>query len=161
MKKEPVLQRLKRKILVDENGCWVWQANKDQKGYGLAFDGTTMRRAHIVFYLLIKGEYEPGLELDHTCRNRACVNPDHLDPVTHQENIRRGQTGIVNRSKTHCSKGHEFTPENTYKTALNQRQCKQCKRDIRTFYGKKNRDLLNAKNRERARLKRMAAQGDI
>jgi hypothetical protein len=108
--------------------CWLWQGSKN-KGYGQF----TVRRpesltkklaAHRYAYELLVGSIPDGLDLDHLCRVPACVNPAHLEPVTRKENLRRGISG--NGSKTHCKRGHEFTPENTYKTA-NGRGCVACR----------------------------------
>lgn len=75
-------------------------------------------------------EIPNGLELDHLCRNRACVNPYHLDPVSHAENMRRGVAGLKQREKTHCPVGHEYTAENTYIHPQNgSRNCKACQRE--------------------------------
>lgn len=149
---ERKIKRIKARTVTNEKGCWLWQGGQTEKGYGLTyFEKGKYRAVHIVTYILIKGEYQiegqEKLELDHLCRIRHCCNPDHLEPVTHQENIRRGETGIVNRSKTHCPKGHEYTSENTFRTKIG-RQCRQCKRDDRSEWGKTNRDYRNAKKRE-------------
>lgn len=153
-----ILSRLKKHIVVTDNSykseCWEWTGNKNKKGYGLAFDGTKVSSAHIIFYLLIKGDYDRTLDLDHLCRIRNCVNPDHLEPVTHPENVRRGTTGIVNRSKTHCPKGHEYTPENTIPDKRRPgRVCRICRREKRNDWGKQNRLNLNAYSKERAKQK--------
>jgi hypothetical protein len=74
-----------------ETPCWVWQKTLDNYGYGLLSFGRKMRKgAHIVSWQNANGPVPPGLELDHLCRVRACVNPSHLEPVTRAENIRRG-----------------------------------------------------------------------
>ena len=110
--------------------CWLWLAALSDGGYG-KFNGNV---AHRVSYELIIGAIPSGLELDHLCRVRDCVNPYHLEPVTTQENTKRGErgnTGLHNRIKTHCSYGHEYTKENTGKTIDGKyefRYCRKCKR---------------------------------
>jgi hypothetical protein len=74
-----------------ETMCWVWQRARFRTGYGQAFDGRMMRPAHRIYYERAYGEVPKGLVLDHLCRVRACVNPIHLEPVTHAENVRRGR----------------------------------------------------------------------
>ncbi len=77
-------------VVDDATGCWVWARAKNENGYSqINVDGKT-RRAHIIFYERRFGPVPAGLELDHTCNCRSCVNPDHLEPVTHQENCLRG-----------------------------------------------------------------------
>lgn len=132
MQKEDLLTRLFKYVVVEDRGyktpCWVWHGGLSDRGYGKCWTGEKRERFHIVMFTFFKGPVPEGLELDHLCRVRPCGNPDHVEPVTHQENIRRGETGIVNRSKTHCHKGHEFTPENTRKIKGG-RSCRQCSRD--------------------------------
>lgn len=107
---------------VDKNGplgCWVWTGQLHPTGYGqfIVMSGKRgyPRRAHRIAWELLRGPLKPEDYIDHLCRNRACVNPDHLQPVTNRENIRRGiAPSAINGRKTHCDYSHEFTPENTY-----------------------------------------------
>ena len=109
--------------------CWEWTGAVTSRGYGEIHDDGHMRQAHRVVYELLVGPILDGLDLDHLCRNRRCVNPDHLQPVTHRENMRRGTGFIAHRMKqTHCLRGHEFTPENTWTSRRGQRACRACAR---------------------------------
>jgi HNH endonuclease len=103
--------------------CWLW-TGATTKGYG-RFRGTG---AHRFAYELLVGPIPQGLQLDHLCRVRNCVNPEHLEPVTCQENLRRGfiAKARAGQRPTHCPQGHEFTTENTYIWRGNKRACKTC-----------------------------------
>lgn len=112
------------------SGCWIWTKSVDRKGYANSSDSSfATRKAHILLYMHLVGPIAEGLQLDHLCRVRCCVNPAHLEPVTLAENVRRGKAGIHQKSKTHCKNGHEFTPENTRLDAFGWRICLGCKRD--------------------------------
>ena len=107
-----------------DNGCWIWKGHLDAKGYGAFGIGTKVLRAHRWSFQNIRGEtLISGLELDHLCRNRACVNPWHLEQVDHQTNMSRG----FHATKTHCIRGHEFNEENTYVDPRGRRNCRRCK----------------------------------
>lgn len=114
-------------------GCWLWTASLDHRGYGQINAGGRRGKplaAHRVAYELVVGPIPDGTELDHLCRNTICVRPDHLDPVTHTENMYRTPWVQAQMAKTRCVHGHEFTPANTYRRpGDNRRQCRACRRE--------------------------------
>lgn len=116
------------------NECWYWTAAKSHGGYGVVRRNGRNYPAHRWIYEYINGELPDKTECDHLCRNRSCVNPDHIEPVTKLENVRRGESGKWQRDKTHCPHGHEYTEENTMWTIhkhkngthYNTRVCRKC-----------------------------------
>ncbi len=86
-------ERFMNKFIELPNGCWQWQGDKSKKGYGRFWVGNKFAQAHRYAYELIKGPIPEGLEIDHLCHNPGCVNPDHMQLVTGQENIERGWQG--------------------------------------------------------------------
>ena len=107
------------------DSCWEWQAYKNRKGYGEFSLNGKKQSAHRIAYILERGDIPNGLVIDHLCRNRGCVNPEHLEIVTAAENSRRGLI------KAYCKRGHLRTPENVKKN----RNCKQChNKDARERY---------------------------
>lgn len=115
-----------------EMHCWLWQRSKLTAGYGQVGRGIP---AHRVVYEELVGPIPEGLQLDHLCRVRACVNPGHLEPVTRRENLLRGESPAAKHArKTHCPKGHPFEGENLYVDPRGQRGCKTCRREqLRAF----------------------------
>lgn len=108
--------------------CWLWTGWTNPSGYGrLKVDGH-MVFAHRIAYQEVRGAIPIHLELDHLCRVRRCVNPDHLEPVTHSENIARGNVGAFNRAKSACPKGHAFDDRNT-RMYMGRRYCRACSRE--------------------------------
>lgn len=114
--------------------CWLWTGKMNADGYGTGtLDGHAVG-AHGVGYRLLVGPVPEGLELDHVCRNRACVNPAHLEPVTHKTNVLRGTSKIANHARqTHCKHGHAFDAKNTaFRLQPNgitlRRACRECHR---------------------------------
>ena|SRR5581483_7110375 len=121
------------------NGCWLWTGALDRCGYS-AFFSRGARIGHRVAWQLTNGPIPDGMCLDHLCRVRACVNPDHLQPVSAKENTLRGNTPAGNNAKkTHCIRGHEFTPENTiirksYTTKGRNGVARQCRTCLKSRY---------------------------
>ena len=114
------------------NSCWNWTAAKSKLGYGRLKVNRNDLLAHRFSYEMVHGMIDPELCLDHLCRNRACVNPAHLEPVSIGENIRRGLAKAgINFNKTHCIRNHLLSGDNLYLTNDGRRQCRACGR-IRT-----------------------------
>lgn len=120
--------------------CWLWLAYVGSGGYGhFKPPGRRPDVAHRVAYQLVVGAIGAGLDLDHLCRVRRCVNPSHLEPVTRQENLLRSPLmGRLNREKTHCTNNHPYDEGNTYRSPSGQRSCRQCQKDRRIAFREAN-----------------------
>ena len=129
---------IKERSRKDDNGCWIWLRGKDWNGYGRLWyfrlnkgGKKEQQTAYLVSYWAFIGEVPQGLEIDHVCRNRACVNPAHLEAVDHRTNLLRGASIVAeNAEKTYCSKGHLFDDKNTYQFLAKYgkgRQCNKCR----------------------------------
>lgn len=137
MKKRPAIERFDEKTAIDlATGCIEWTGANNGAGYGMFFTewvpGGSDKRvlAHRWAYEYHIGPIPEGLSLDHLCRNRACVNVFHLEPVTHQENVLRGTgASAIHAKKTHCDSGHPFSGDNLILRSNGRwRDCRECKR---------------------------------
>lgn len=117
----PISEQLKVKIKIDENDCWNWTGKINKGGYGYLSSRGKYYLAHRISYEFFVGEIPDGLTIDHLCRNRRCVNPNHLEVVTLKENISRGERA----RQTHCLRGHPLFGNNLYIDS-NHRRCRKC-----------------------------------
>ena len=128
------LARFFSKVSVSySTGCWEWTGGWAGKRYGrLSFRGDD-EYSHRLAYRAFVGRISDGLEIDHLCRVPLCVNPAHLEAVTHAENCRRGdqRAGNSNLRKTHCPLGHPYDSENTRRKPNGWRVCRTCERRLR------------------------------
>lgn len=162
----PVLDRMADKFLVGDD-CWPWIGSASAQGYGRIYvhpDGP--RQAHRVLYEIMVGPIPDGLQLDHLCKNPACVRPDHLEPVTGAENRRRseGPAGI-NARKTHCKNGHPLDADDLIvrdgrsSEAVAMRSCRACHNARQRAYNSRTRERQRAYS-ARYRSERRAEKGE-
>lgn len=121
--------RFLERVEVDDNGCWLWTCTLNNRGYARMGMYKRLVLMHRWAYLLFIGPIPQDLELDHLCSTPRCVNPDHLEPVTHEVNNSRGNSISANHArKTHCPQGHLYSEENTYsRPSKLSRECRICK----------------------------------
>ena len=152
-----------KKILtrVDKTAtCWIWTGGKHKLGYGTLKVGKKTEYAHRVIFEALNNKIPNGMSLDHLCRNPSCVNPDHLEVVTHKENVLRGiGPTAINAKKTHCKRGHELAGENLRITIVGGRLCRTCFKISKLKWENKNRAMgLTAKGKVPIRLNRVGAR---
>lgn len=121
--------RLARDLDKQEDGCWIFHGSDgNQWGHQRWQVNGKRHLVHRWMYERLVGPIPAGLVLDHLCRVPACCNPDHLEPVTQAENVRRGESLLgLNARKTHCKRGHAFDVSNTHVTPQGYRQCRTCR----------------------------------
>lgn len=125
-------QRLEAGTRRNDSGCWIWQRTHDRDGYGvIKVNRRTLQFVHRVSYELHTGPIPDGLQLDHLCRVRDCLNPSHLEPVTSLTNTMRSPIApaAINSRKTRCNNGHPLAGVNLYTAPDNSRQCRTCHRE--------------------------------
>lgn len=124
------------------SGCWTWTGRIKPNGYGVFKIGENNVYAHRYAYELFVGPIPAELVIDHLCRNRLCVRPDHLEPVTDRENILRGRgIGVRNSERTHCLHGHVFAEGNLV-PSKNYRSCLACQRRYSREWSRRRRERL-------------------
>lgn len=140
------------RVTEQPSGCWAWLGTIERGGYGMFRLSGVSVRAHRYAYELLIADIPDGLVIDHLCRNRACVNPWHMDPVTNEVNVMRGRSfAVQNAEATHCPEGHAYAGENLTVTARGWRQCRSCRNAASRAYYRANADRLRAASRERQR----------
>lgn len=137
-----LLEKMLRQSTINaKTGCREWTEYIDPAGYGRVYADYSQKLAHRVAYELIVGPIPDGLQLDHlchtrdatcpggkACRHRRCINPEHLEPVTNEQNMLRSPRtfGVQNKAKTHCPQGHAYDQDNTGRKSKGGRNCRSC-----------------------------------
>lgn len=137
------MERFFSKVVISRNtSCWVWTDHLEF-GYGIFSIRGTIFRAHRFAYIIYKGAIEEGLVIDHLCRNKRCVNPDHLEAVTQSLNITRGKLPTSKPIRAFCAQGHPLSGRNRLPRGKTGARCRICKR---TYSREWARIKLNVKN---------------
>lgn len=140
------------KVRVDESsGCWLWTGRLSGQGYGHVSHRRKNHAAHRASYEAHIGPIPKGLEIDHRCRVRHCVNPAHLEAVTHAENVRRGDLRFVQGGKPACPRGHAYDEANTIRRPNGSRGCRACinARQLAKRFGPDRQRILEIEARAR------------
>jgi hypothetical protein len=138
------MERFTSKIHYEKSGCWTWTgATTGKTGYGRFWYDGERGLAHRFSHEYFRGPIGQEKEIDHLCRNRLCVNPDHLEEVTHKENMIRGDTSTQFKPKTHCKNGHPLAGTNVYFATSRRKKykfCRACHRNRQIEYRRKKKD---------------------
>lgn len=125
--KQELLDRYRHRLVAQDDGCWVWHGSS-MNGYGrINYEGKIWL-AHRLFYTLLVGSIPDGKVIDHLCRVRNCLNPEHMEVTTQQVNVKRGLMGVLRPRPTHCPSGHAYEDPNIYYAPKGYRVCRTCKR---------------------------------
>jgi len=145
MKLNDVPERYRKRITVDDNGCWLWNGAKFKSGgYGaIRIAGKTLR-LHVFIFEILVGPVPEGMQLHHRCEVKRCCNPDHLK-------IRTQLAHSAEHLATHCKQGHELTPENTIihrpRSGQRHRQCRECRKEAARRWRERNREKIRSLDR--------------
>ncbi len=131
-----MLERLMAKVSPEPmSGCWLWSGYLNACGYGVIRTDTSTALAHRMSYELLVKSIPADLEIDHLCRVRSCINPDHLEPVRHRVNVQRGASTTLHLERSHCPSGHAYSGGNLkIKTNGNGHRYRHCKACFREYY---------------------------
>jgi hypothetical protein len=143
--KRSVMERLMEMVEIDDASCWNFMGHRDRHGYGRISFKASGALAHRIAFEFCRGPITTGLELDHLCRNKACCNPAHLEPVDHRTNLLRGDSPTARLARqTNCAAGHDLVPDR-YKKGV--RYCPVCDLIRRRAKRTQNKEAINAKAR--------------